>query len=105
MRTKAEAAGANNRVALDLKWIEIMPELVDKMSDALAESNLTVLNGAEGLGEVMTGFIAQAMAVYNAARGTTAEAKLLEAQSEPDPSEAAPAGANGNPSQAGSTRT
>lgn len=105
MRTKAEAAGANNRVALDLKWIEIMPELVDKMSDALAESNLTVLNGAEGMGEVMTGFIAQAMAVYNAARGTTAEAKLLEAQSEPNPSEAAPAGANGNPSQAGTTRT
>jgi flotillin len=85
MRIKAEAAGANNRVALDLKWIEIMPELVDKMSDAISESNLTVLNGAEGLGEVMSGFIAQAMAVYNAARGTTAEARLLESQSEPDP--------------------
>jgi uncharacterized membrane protein YqiK len=84
MRIKAEAAGANNRVALDLKWIEIMPELVDKMSDAIADSNLTVLNGADGLGEVMSGFITQAMTVYNAARGTTAEARLLESQSEPD---------------------
>jgi uncharacterized membrane protein YqiK len=85
MRIKAEAAGANNRVALDLKWIEIMPELVDKMSDAIADSNLTVLNGADGLGEVMSGFITQAMTVYNAARGTTAEARLLESQSEPEP--------------------
>jgi uncharacterized membrane protein YqiK len=95
MRIKAEAAGANNRVALDLKWIEIMPELVDKMSDAISDSNLTVLNGAEGLGEVMSGFIAQAMAVYNAAKGTTAEARLLESQSEPDP-QPAQAG-NGKP--------
>jgi flotillin len=104
MRIKAEAAGANNRVALDLKWIEIMPELVDKMSDALAESNLTVLNGAEGLGEVMTGFIAQAMAVYNAARGTTAEARLLESQSEPDPAPAAAVRPDGEPSQSGNAR-
>jgi uncharacterized membrane protein YqiK len=85
MRIKAEAAGANNRIAIDLKWIEIMPELVDKMSGALSDSNLTVLNGADGLGEVMSGFITQAMTVYNAARGTTAEARLLDAQSEPEP--------------------
>ena len=84
MRIKAEAAAANGRVALDLRWIEIMPELVDKMSDAIADSNLTVLNGADGLGEVMSGFITQAMVVYNAARGTTAEARLLESQSEPE---------------------
>jgi flotillin len=103
MRIKAEAAGANNRVALDLKWIEIMPELVDKMSDAISESNLTVLNGAEGLGEVMSGFIAQAMAVYNAARGTTAEARLLESQSEPDPAPAAPVGGDGQPAQTGNS--
>lgn len=90
MRIKAEAAAANGRVALDLRWIEIMPELVDKMSDAIADSNLTVLNGADGLGEVMSGFITQAMVVYNAARGTTAEARLLESQSEPEP-QASPA--------------
>jgi uncharacterized membrane protein YqiK len=85
MRIKAEAAGANDRIAIDLKWIEIMPELVDKMSASLADSNLTVLNGADGLGEVMSGFITQAMTVYNAARGTTAEARLLESQTEPAP--------------------
>jgi flotillin len=95
MRIKAEAAAANGRVALDLRWIEIMPELIDKMSDAIADSNLTVLNGADGLGEVMSGFITQAMVVYNAAKGTTAEARLLESQSEPDP-QPAQAG-NGKP--------
>jgi uncharacterized membrane protein YqiK len=83
MRIKAEAAAANDRIAIDLRWIEIMPELIDKMSDAIADSNLTVLNGADGLGEVMSGFVTQAMAVYNAAKGTTAEARLLDAQSEP----------------------
>jgi uncharacterized membrane protein YqiK len=86
MRIKAEAAAANDRVALDLRWIEIMPDLIDKMSDAIGESNLTVLNGAEGVGELMSGLVAQAMVIYNAAKGTTAEAKLLEAQSEPEPS-------------------
>ena len=94
MRIKAEAAAANDRVALDLKWIEIMPDLVDKMSDAIAESNLMVLNGSDGIGELMSGMIAQAMAVYNAAKGSTAEARLLEAQSEPDP--AGSAAANGD---------
>jgi uncharacterized membrane protein YqiK len=92
MRIKAEAAAANDRVALDLKWIEIMPELIDKMSDAIGESNLTVLNGAEGVGELMSGLVAQAMVIYNAAKGTTAEAKLLEAQSDPEPSASSVAG-------------
>lgn len=84
MRIKAAAAAANDRVALDLRWIEIMPELVDKMSAAIAESNLMVLNGSDGIGELMSGMIAQAMAVYNAAKGSTAEAKLLDAQAEPE---------------------
>jgi uncharacterized membrane protein YqiK len=92
MRIKAEAAAANDRVALDLRWIEIMPDLIDKMSDAIGESNLTVLNGAEGVGELMSGLVAQAMVIYNAAKGTTAEAKLLEAQSDPEPTATSVAG-------------
>ncbi len=71
MRTKAAAAAANGRVALDLKWIEMMPDLVDKIADALGDSNLTVLNGSEGLSELMAGFIVQAAAVYEAAKRTT----------------------------------
>ena len=96
MRIKAEAAAANDRVALDLKWIEIMPDLVDKMSDAIAESNLMVLNGSDGIGELMSGMIAQAMAVYNAAKGSTAEARLLESQSDPEPAPVAAAAADGS---------
>jgi len=96
MRIKAEAAAANDRVALDLKWIEIMPDLMDKVADAFADSNVTVLNGAEGMGEVMAGLVSQAMAVYNAARGSTAEARLLESQSIPEPAAAAVAASNGD---------
>jgi hypothetical protein len=85
MRIKAEAAAANGRIGLDLRWIDIMPELMDKIADAFADSNVTVLNGAEGLSELMSGMLVQAMAVYNAAKGSTAEAKLLESQSDPEP--------------------
>ena len=79
MRTKASAAAANGRIALDLKWIEIMPDLVDKIADALGDSNLTVLNGSEGLSELMAGFIVQAAAVYEAAKRTTAEGGSFDA--------------------------
>jgi uncharacterized membrane protein YqiK len=103
MRIKAEAAAANDRVALDLKWIEMMPDLMDKVADAFADANVTVLNGAEGLGEMMSGMVAQAMAVYNAAKGTTAEARLLESQSEPEP-DAAPVGADAQPREAENER-
>ena len=85
MLIKAEAAAANGRIGLDLRWIDIMPELMDKIADAFADSNVTVLNGAEGLSELMSGMVVQAMAVYNAAKGSTAEAKLLESQSDPEP--------------------
>ncbi|HWE59280.1 MAG TPA: SPFH domain-containing protein [Solirubrobacteraceae bacterium] len=103
MRIKAAAAAANDRVALDLKWIEMMPDLMDKVADAFADANLTVLNGAEGLGEMMSGMVAQAMAVYNAAKGTTAEARLLESQSEPEP-DAAPVGADAQSREADNQR-
>jgi len=79
MRIKAAAAAANDRVALDLKWIDMMPDLVDKIADALADSNLTVLNGAEGLSELMAGVMTQAAAVYEAAKRTTAEGGGVDA--------------------------
>lgn len=76
MRIRAEAAALNDRVALDLKWIELMPVIIEKLAAALADSNLTVLNGTDGLGEVMSGLAAQAVAVFNAARTATAQGEL-----------------------------
>jgi flotillin len=79
MKIRAAAASENDRVALDLKWLEIMPDIMDKIADAFADSNITVLNGADGLGEVMSGMVAQAMTVFNAAKAMTAESGIAEA--------------------------
>lgn len=93
MRTTAAAAAANDRVALDLKWLEIMPQIMDKVAEALAESNLTVLNGAEGVGELMSGLVTQAMTVYNAARAATAEAEKAPAANRSQSSQTSTGGA------------
>jgi hypothetical protein len=68
---KAAAAAANDRVALDQMWIQIMPEIVEKLAASLSNSNLTVLNGADGLGEVMSGLVTQAVTIFNAAKAQT----------------------------------
>ncbi len=73
MRTKAAAAAANDRIALDLRWLEIMPEVMDKIAEAFADSNVTVLNGADGLNELMSGLVTQAVAVYNTAKRMNVE--------------------------------
>ncbi len=70
-RIKAAAAAANDRVALDQMWIQLMPEIVDKLAVAVSNSNLTVLNGADGLGEVMSGLVSQAVQILNAAKAQT----------------------------------
>lgn len=79
MQTRSAAAAMNDRVALDLKWLELMPEIMDKLAGTLADSNITVLNGADGFGELMAGFVTQAMTVYNAARLAAEEADVERA--------------------------
>lgn len=79
MQTRSAAAAMNDRVALDLKWLELMPEIMDKLAGTLADSNITVLNGADGFGELMAGFVTQAMTVYNAARLAADEADVERA--------------------------
>jgi uncharacterized membrane protein YqiK len=71
MRTKAAAAAQNDRVALDLMWLQIMPDIMDKIADALADSNVTVFNGADGLQELISGLVTQAMTVFDNARALT----------------------------------
>src|SRR6202012_105928 len=79
MQTRSTAAAMNDRVALDVKWLELMPEIMDKMAGTLSDSNITVFNGADGFGELMAGFLTQAMTVYNAARLATEEADVPRA--------------------------
>jgi flotillin len=70
MKILAEAAASHDRVALDKALIDQLPDIVEKAARGIANANLTVLNGAEGLTEVASGLVAQGRAIYDALRGT-----------------------------------
>ncbi|OBH98465.1 flotillin family protein [Mycobacterium sp. E2733] len=70
MKIQAEAAASHDRVALDKALIDQLPEIVEKAARGLANANVTVLNGAEGLTEVASGLVAQGRAIFDALRGT-----------------------------------
>ena len=66
-RTKilAEAAQSHNRVALDQQIIAQLPLIVEKAAQGLAGANLTVLNGSEGVTEVVSSLVGQGLAILD----------------------------------------
>jgi uncharacterized membrane protein YqiK len=69
-RIQAEAAQSNNRVALDQILIEQLPLIVEKAAYGLAGANLTVLNGADGVGQMAAGLVGQGLAILESVRGS-----------------------------------
>jgi hypothetical protein len=49
--------------------IDQLPQIVEKAALGLSSANLTVLNGAEGLGQVAAGLVSQGVAIFDALRG------------------------------------
>jgi flotillin len=68
MRVQAEAAASNNRVALDQKLIEQLPQIVREAASGLAGANVSVLNGADGLGEIAAGLVGQGLTILDSVR-------------------------------------
>ena len=66
---QAAAAASNNRVALDQLLIQQLPQIVEKAAAGLANANVTVLNGSEGLSEVVSGLVGQGLAIFDTIRG------------------------------------
>jgi uncharacterized membrane protein YqiK len=66
-RTKilAEAAQSHNRVALDQQLITQLPLIVEKAAQGLAGAHLTVLNGSEGVTEVVSSLVGQGLAILD----------------------------------------
>ncbi|NKY25043.1 SPFH domain-containing protein [Nocardia gamkensis] len=64
-RIQAAAAASNNRIALDQLLIEQLPEIVKQASNGLANANLTVLNGPDGVGELVNGMVGQGLTVFH----------------------------------------
>jgi flotillin len=66
---QAAAAASNNRVALDQLLIQQLPLIVEKAAAGLASANVTVLNGSDGLSEIVSGLVGQGLAIFDTIRG------------------------------------
>ena len=65
---QAEAAASHNRVALDRMLIEQLPQIVREAAAGLAGANLSVLNGADGLGELAAGLVSQGLTILDSVK-------------------------------------
>ncbi|GAB2661747.1 flotillin family protein [Gordonia jinhuaensis] len=81
-RIAAEAAAAHNRIALDQQLIDQLPQIVASLASGLNGANVSVVNGADGVNELLTGLLAQGGSVIKtlqhqfrdeSAGGTSAE--------------------------------
>jgi uncharacterized membrane protein YqiK len=67
-RLQAAAAASNNRVALDRMLIEQLPMIVKEAANGLAGANVSVLNGADGLGEIAAGLVSQGLTILESVK-------------------------------------
>jgi len=86
-RIQAEAAASNNRVALDQLLINQLPLIVKEAAGGLAGANVSVLNGADGLGEIAAGLVSQGLTILDSVRKgmpaqDQADRRALNGQSE-----------------------
>jgi flotillin len=71
-RMLAAAAASNNRVALDRMLIEQLPMIVKEAAAGLAGANVSVLNGADGLGQMAAGLVGQGLTILDAVKKSLA---------------------------------
>ena len=63
-----DAAASNNRVALDQLLIAQLPQIVKEAAIGLSGANVSVLNGADGLGEIAAGLVSQGLTILESVR-------------------------------------
>jgi flotillin len=64
----ASLADGNQELIAASSIVEALPALVAAAAQGIASSNLTILNGTDGIGEVMTGLIGQGMSILDTLR-------------------------------------
>jgi flotillin len=67
-RIAAEAAASNDRVALDQLLINQLPLIVKEAAAGLQGANVSILNGADGLGEIAAGLVSQGLTILDSVR-------------------------------------
>jgi flotillin len=88
MTIQAEAAASYNRVALDRMLIDQLPQIVKEAAAGLANANITMLNGADGLGEIAAGLVGQGLTIFDSVKqglASSLEAAQAEAGRPPEP--------------------
>src|SRR4051812_16191687 len=65
-RMSAEAAASADRIALDQRIIDQLPQLIAAAASGLSSANLTVLNGAEGLNSTVASLASQGLSILDA---------------------------------------
>jgi uncharacterized membrane protein YqiK len=68
MKIQAEAAASYNRVALDRMLIDQLPLIVREAAAGLANANINVLNGADGLGQIAAGLVGQGLTIFDSVK-------------------------------------
>jgi uncharacterized membrane protein YqiK len=97
-KARAESLRSGNQELIAAsRIIENLPALVQAAARGLAGSNLTILNGTEGVNEVLVGMVGQAMSILEALKKSTAAG----AASTPNGSGGGSGGASGGASGAG----
>ncbi|MET9293633.1 SPFH domain-containing protein [Streptomyces sp. NPDC003077] len=70
----ASLRDGNQELIAANRIVENLPALADAAARGITGSNLTVLNGAEGVGEIVTGIVAQGLAILDTLKQSTARA-------------------------------
>ncbi|HET6634508.1 MAG TPA: SPFH domain-containing protein [Streptomyces sp.] len=73
-RIQAEAAASHDRVALDKMLIEQLPQIVKEASAGLSGANVSVLNGTDGMGEIVAGLVGQGLTILETVKRNLGDA-------------------------------
>ncbi len=68
MKIQAEAAASHGRVALDRMLIDQLPQIVKEAAAGLANANVNVLNGSDGLAELAAGLVGQGLTILDSVK-------------------------------------
>jgi uncharacterized membrane protein YqiK len=73
IRARADSLREGNQELIAAnRLIEILPALVEAAARGLADSNLTVLNGTQGVNEVLAGLVGQGLSILDTLKQSTA---------------------------------
>jgi uncharacterized membrane protein YqiK len=96
INARASALSDGNQALIAAnKLIDALPSLVAEAAKGIAGSNLTVLNGTEGVNELVAGVVSQGLTIYDALRKAVPSAPATSAPGVAEPTTNGPAPAGG----------